>query len=104
MAHVEGEHRRQMESKALDGNIEGMRRQFQEARIGQFCGLALGVICVLAGTFAVLRGHDVAGTLIGGAGLGGIVTAFIVGRSKNNPPQNDSGSETQVLDNSPERQ
>jgi uncharacterized membrane protein len=95
-AHDEGLHRQKLESKALDANIEAMRRQYAEARLGQIFALVIAIAFVAVGGFIAIKGQPWSGTILGGVGLGGIVTAFIVGRNKpeqsqptpeNNPSQ-----------------
>jgi uncharacterized membrane protein len=89
MARIEGEHRRTMESKTLDANVEAMRKQFSEARVGQVFALIIALTFVLVGAFVIVRGYSWPGTTLGSVGLGGIVTSFIVGRGKgNNTTQN----------------
>lgn len=77
MARTEGEHRRIMESKVLDANIEAMRRQFAEARWGQVFAFIIALAFVFVGAYVIVRGHPWPGTILGGVGLGGIVTTFI---------------------------
>lgn len=85
-AYAEGQHRQGLENKTLDANIEAMRRQFAEARLGQIFAFAIAVTFVLVGAYVTLEGHPWPGTILGGVGLGGIVTAFIVGRDKRQQP------------------
>jgi uncharacterized membrane protein len=86
---VEGEHRRDLEKKSIDANIEGMRRQFAEGRLGQVFAFSIAVLFVFVGAYVALHGQPWPGALFGSAGLGGIVTSFIVGRrnqTENNEP------------------
>ena len=89
MAEVEGLHRRQMEEKALNANIESMHKQFQESRVGQIFALVVTLAFLIGGTYTAVNGHGAAGTIIGSVGLGTIVTSFIVGRKTQTgePPQ-----------------
>jgi uncharacterized membrane protein len=77
---TEGEHRRALENKSLEASIEGMRRQFAEGRLGQIFAFSIAVIFVFLGAYVTLHGQPWPGAIFGGVGLGGIVTAFIVGR------------------------
>lgn len=77
---VEGDHRRALEKKNLDANIEAMRRQFAEARLGQIFAFSIAVSFAVVGAFLALHGQPWPGALLGSAGLGGIVTSFIAGR------------------------
>lgn len=85
-AHAESIHRQTLEAKALEANIEAMRRQYAEARLGQIFALVIALAFVIVGGYVSLHDQPWSGTILGSIGLGGIVTAFIVGRGKNNPP------------------
>lgn len=78
----EGSHRRSLEETAVNAQVESMRREFREARVGQFCATVITLAFVVAGAYMVTTGQPVAGTIFGGVGLSGIVTAFIYGRTK----------------------
>ena len=91
-AHEEGVHRHELETKALDANVEAMRRQFAEARLGQVFALIIALTFVGVGAYVSIHGQPWSGTILGGIGLGGIVTAFIVGREKPNPPSETNSS------------
>jgi hypothetical protein len=57
-----------------------MQSWFGEARFGQVCALALALVFVGAGTFAILNGHEVSGATVavtgGGIGIPAIVAAL----------------------------
>jgi len=82
MARIEGEHRRSMESQSLQANIEAMRRQFSEARLGQVFAFIIALTFMIGGAYVIIRGYAWPGTVLSGVGLGGIVTSFILGRGK----------------------
>ena len=87
IAESQSAHRRQMEVKELEAQIESMRLQFHEARRGQvfaFCVSALFTVC---GALVVIYGHPWPGTIFGSMGIGGIVTTFIRGRAGKSEPQ-----------------
>ena len=94
-AHAESVHRQTLESTALGANVEAMRRQYAEARLGQVFALIIALVFVLVGGYVSIHGQPWSGTILGSVGLGGIVTAFIVGREKANPPS-DSNSNNNV--------
>jgi uncharacterized membrane protein len=81
MAEEEGRSRRALEAKAVDAQVEGMRRQFREARLGQIFAFLIAVLFLGCGTYIAALGQPWAGALFGGIGLGGIVTTFILGRA-----------------------
>ena len=80
MAEREGLHRRSQEEKIIAAQIDSMKRQFLEARIGQIFAFAIALAFLGCGTYTVISGHDLAGSFFSLIGLGGIVTTFIVGR------------------------
>ena len=81
MAEAQSAHRRLMEQRALEGQIDAMRHQFAEARRGQVCACLVALAFVTCGTYCIVHGYEWAGSGIGAVGLGGIVTTFIFGRS-----------------------
>ena len=81
MAEAQSAHRRLMEQRALEGQIDAMRHQFAEARRGQVCACLVALAFVACGTYCIVHGYEWAGSGIGAVGLGGIVTTFILGRS-----------------------
>jgi hypothetical protein len=95
MAEEEGKSRRELETKVIDAQVEAMRRQFTEARFGQVFAFVIAVLFLGCGTYVATLGQALVGALFGGIGLGGIVTTFIVGRSKTSPdPKEDALQET----------
>jgi uncharacterized membrane protein len=91
-AHAESVHRQTLESTALGAQVEAMRRQYAEARVGQVFALIIALAFVLVGGYVSIHGQPWSGTILGSIGLGGIVTAFIVGRGKINPPSEPNPS------------
>jgi len=93
MAESEAEHRRGIENRAVDADIEAMRRQFSEARLGQVFAFLISIAFIVAGTYVVVvKGQTAAGLLLSAVGLGSIVTTFIWGRTKkeeSKPPQQE---------------
>jgi uncharacterized membrane protein len=92
LVHIEGKHRREMDSRTLDAQIEEMRKQFWEARIGQICALTTTLVFVFVGAYVITRGYAWSGTILGGLGLGGVVSAFIMGRNRANSTQQNQGT------------
>jgi uncharacterized membrane protein len=80
MAETQGAHRRLMEQRYLDGQIDGMRRQFAEARRGQIFACLVTLAFAVCGTYCIVHGYALAGAGLGAAGVGGIVTTFVLGR------------------------
>jgi uncharacterized membrane protein len=82
MAEEEGRSRRALEAKVVDAQVEGLRRQFAEARLGQIFAFSIAALFLGCGTYIATLGQPWAGALFGGIGLGGIVTTFIAGRTR----------------------
>jgi uncharacterized membrane protein len=90
----------QNEMKAHREAQENAERRSHEARMyrnqterliatrGQFFGLAIGVIAIVAGTIAALYQAQVAGSFIGAGGVFGLVSVFVV---QSRPSSNSSG-------------
>ena len=91
MAEAEASHRHKIENKVLDADIEISRREFAERRIGQLCGLLIGVVALGAGTYTAINGHPISGGIIGTGGVVALVTAFIYGRVSESQQENDTG-------------
>jgi uncharacterized membrane protein len=88
MAEEEGKHRRQVEQRVIDAQVDSDRRESNEARRGQICALVITLAAIGAGAYTALQGHEVAGSIIGVGGIGSIVTTFILGsRSAAEPGQ-----------------
>lgn len=81
---VEGEakHRREMESAIVHSEIDRTSKSFAEAKRGQICAVIITLSTMIGGVYAAVTGHEVSGSIIGSAGVGGIVTTFILGRAK----------------------
>ncbi len=86
---VEGEakYRREMESAIVHSEIDRTRKSFAEAKRGQICAVIITLSTLIAGVYAAVTGHEVSGSIIGSAGIGGIVTTFILGRAKHKPEE-----------------
>jgi uncharacterized membrane protein len=75
MAENEAKHRHNMEERAL-------KAQIWEIRLGQIFGFSIGIFTIAAGAFCAIRGAQIAGSIIGGGGVIGLVSVFIAGRKK----------------------
>src|SRR5438045_3758961 len=71
----ETEHRRAMEKRALEGQLEYTKR-------GQLFGLIIGVTAIVAGATVAALGAEWSGAVIGGAGVIGLVSVFVIGRAR----------------------
>jgi uncharacterized membrane protein len=86
LTEIQGAHRRLMEERALEAQLEGMRRQFQEARLGQVLAVVVAILFLGAGTYIAIQGHPWPGTLLGIVGLCGAFTAFLGGSDRDESP------------------
>ena len=82
LAEEEARERRQNQTLRLQAGAEQMRRDFQEARVGQLCALTIGLAAFATGAYTAVHGAEIAGGLIGVGGVGSIITAFLYGRRR----------------------
>ena len=76
MAETQGHHRRELEKSLVDN-------EYKEASRGQICAATLGALAIICGTIAGILGAQLAGSVIGGLVVVGLVYAFIRGRRGN---------------------
>jgi uncharacterized membrane protein len=69
----ESKHRRKLEADALAARVADTRR-------GQFFGLLIGLSAVISGAVTASLGQEWAGAFIGGGGVIGLVSVFVIGR------------------------
>lgn len=74
MAESEVAHRQDCEKQALSSEISDVKR-------GQIFGFIIGLIAILSGAITALNGSEWAGAAIGSAGVIGLVSVFVYGRS-----------------------
>jgi uncharacterized membrane protein len=90
---TEVEHRREMERLTLQAEIADLSAERKEARLGQVFAFLIGVVAILAGCYSAMHGSQIAGAFIGGGGVIGLVTVFIIGRR---PMPEDIGRKMKV--------
>jgi uncharacterized membrane protein len=81
MIKEQNAHRRQLENKQMDCNIEHVKNVDKDFKRGQWFGLILGALALASGTTVAILGHDIPGTVLGALGIGSIVYAFVKGRN-----------------------
>lgn len=74
MAESEQAHRHKMDDQVIE-------KEYHERRRGQNYALCISIIFAVCSTAAIISGHPVAGSVLGGATLVSLVTVFILGRS-----------------------
>lgn len=94
VAEQEAEHRRSIEQAVVRAEIERVERESEEAKRGQYCALIITLAGLAAGAYTALQGHEVAGSILGVGGIGGIVTAFILGRKPLKPEPTPAPNKT----------
>jgi uncharacterized membrane protein len=80
MAEKEQNHRHEMDMKVASAQINDLRRNRLENNLGQVFGLVIGLTAIMAGSFTAIKGSQLAGGLIGTAGVAGLVSAFVLGK------------------------
>lgn len=99
MAESETKHRQAMEKTAVEAEVNGLESESKDTRRGQYCGLIIGVVALLAGAYTATaaNGSPLAGSFLGAGGVMGLVSAFIVGRktSQNHNQQTKEKAPTQ---------
>lgn len=73
MAEKEQAHRHSLEGTVVSSS-------FKEAQRGQQYGLLIGVVAIIAGAVTAIAGAPVPGAIIGGGGVIGLVSVFVLGR------------------------
>ena len=75
-----------MERTIVTAQIRRYEKQFVQDRWGQVCALIITLSAIVAGVYTASTGHEIAGSIIGVGGIGGIVTTFIAGRTRTVTP------------------
>ena len=75
MAESQSVHRQELEKFVVTGNIK-------QALRGQVFGLIVGLTAIIGGVYCVIRGYTIGGSVIGGGGLTGLVSVFVIGKWK----------------------
>jgi uncharacterized membrane protein len=66
-------HRRSLETRAQEAQIADTRR-------GQIFGLVIGLAAIVSGSLTAIFGSPLAGGFIGGGGVIGLVSVFVLGQ------------------------
>lgn len=75
MAEEQMRHRHSLEKKAIESEIA-------DSRLGLHYGLIIGLASVIGGAICIIFGHEIGGSIIGGAGLSGLVGVFVYGTNQ----------------------
>jgi uncharacterized membrane protein len=60
--------------------LESLRSDYAYRRLGQILGFAIGLAAIVAGSVTAVQGAEWAGLAIGGGGVIGLVSVFVIGR------------------------
>ncbi len=72
MAEQQAKHRQGLENAVIQSDIEDSKR-------GLYLGFFIGVVAMIAGTVCILQGQTIAGGVIGGSAVPGLVAVFVYG-------------------------
>lgn len=72
MAEKQSEHRRTLESHVIQSGIRKSER-------GLLFGLIIGITAIVIGGTCALFGKEIAASFIGGGGIAGLVSVFVIG-------------------------
>ena len=90
MAEREAAHRHNLEERIVQAQINEGSKHFSEARCGQICALTITLASLGVGAYTALHGYELAGSVLGVGGIGGIVTTFLLGRKPQEVSEPDS--------------
>ena len=82
MAEEEGKHRRQMESRGLDGDLKALKWFNLEIILGQVFGFVIAISTVVSGVYLAIDGKELAGSFIGTGGVIALAAVFVYGRKR----------------------
>ncbi len=60
--------------------LEELRSEYAYRRLGQILGFAIGLVAIVTGSITAIQGAEWAGLAIGGGGVIGLVSVFVIGR------------------------
>jgi uncharacterized membrane protein len=63
-------------------NRRSLEAQIRVAYLGQVFGLVIGLTAIISGAVTAILGSGLAGAFIGGGGVIGLVSVFVLGRRK----------------------
>lgn len=72
MAENQSEHRRDIERIVI-------KSRARDSLLGVIFGFILAIMTIVAGTYVVIKGYTWSGTILGSAGLVGLVSVFVYG-------------------------
>jgi uncharacterized membrane protein len=93
LAEKEAKHRREyqdkqlqsnidLQNKALDADIKLKNRDFNEARLGQFFGFLVVILCLFVGAYLALHNAELPAIFFGTGGIASLAAVFVFGRKQ----------------------
>jgi uncharacterized membrane protein len=79
MAEEQSKVRHELTLTGAAAQVESMRRDYVEGRIGQVCAVLVVAITTFGAVYAGTHGAQITGSFLGVGGLGTIVATFIAG-------------------------
>jgi uncharacterized membrane protein len=86
MAEAQSSHRIEIEKKVI------LSQQGQESK-GQFFGFVIGLVGLLCGSYTAISGQPIAGAVIGGVPLAGLVSVFLYSKHKDSSGREEKREE-----------
>ena len=77
MTETESNHRRELEKQKLLAEINNLRNGDSLISRAQIFAFIIALLTIIGGCYAAIKGAQIAGSIIGTAGIAGIITAFI---------------------------
>ena len=90
MAESEAEHRRLIEARLVDSHCADQKAHHDEVTRGQVLATVITISALIAGSVTALHGYQIAGSILGASGIGGIAVTLILGRNARQESQNSS--------------
>lgn len=81
MAEEQASHRQTLETKSLEAKIHHFKKRNAKAKLGQIYAFIVAMAAILGGLTLAYFDKQIVAAIISGLGLGGIITAFIYGRT-----------------------
>lgn len=85
MAERQSSHRQAVEGKLVEAQIADGKIERSERKLGQILGFTIGVIAIFSGAVIAVLGAEIAGGVIGGGTVAGLVSVFIYGHWRQLP-------------------
>lgn len=76
MAEEQAKHRKELERTVI-------RSRSRDSLLGIISGFLIALVTILSGVYVIVHGYEWSGTILGSAGLVGLVSVFIYGTSSN---------------------